>query len=1336
MAAQRIAEGEVLVRLNDRGLPGDLKASEAKVQASMNRIGRMEAEPRVGINDSEFNREEAALRARLDALEKRKVDVSVGLDTEDLVRQERNLKKRLDTLEKQKRTVTIEASVDAGHIDRSVADAVDKTNRRGHKIKVETEVDSDAARRSFGGLIGLLQRTVRPVTDFVTDGFGQLGSKIGSVGTRIGPFTTSLKGAALAMLALSPVITGLLGGFGALIGTIGAGLVGALALGNAALVSFAVGAAGVGAVLVPLIGDLNKARAAQEAYEKAVLEHGRTSSQAAKKFAVLQHVFKGVGKENREAIANIGELGTRWRELTAAVRPDFFNTLGSGIRTLNQMMPTLAEGSKQAFRATADAVEDLFSRLRSEEAQGTLSKLFGVFSNAVGPITAGIGSLISTLANLAVAAGPVFQEIVTGFRDWADGLARATGDTNSMEAGIRGLVGHLRDFTDLLGSGAALAVEFFGAGAKDGQSMVRNLTDTINKTREWIDTAEGQKEVKEFFEDSVETVEDLAKALETVSGAFVEIADVAGDVEHVIGKALDFAGDLPIIRQLQTITSSFLDLVSGAKGFGEALLAPVRSFADVMLGAISTVLDAVSAASRSVPDPFDVIDTGAIEGAADKINEIRDNINGLGKKKVKIDIDLNKGQVETLGRALLDATKMKPIKFRVGEEGADGVKRKLDGIDAVKLRKKTQEVDEDGSNSVRSRLFQLSGFLMKKSTKNVDEQGSRGVLGMLGILRGFDLGTAIKRITESGGAHVSSVMAGIRSVTSLGTAVKNIVERVTRAGNAEGGHPHFGWHEEARAAGGASKTRGGVHARPTFLVGEENRPEVVIATNPSYRKKNVAHWMQAARMLGIPGFASGGITGADVGGRGLLEGPGVEDPKDRAGGFSIGLGAKPPGTPAKGGRGLLNTGGGRRQLVKLGSAWYGHWKTLGLGQKQIKSEIQLREARIPDDNYIKEVRDPQTGDVTGYEIDEGKKSAYSTALQDVVKWYEMLVNWEAAEVKRIQTIRDQILLRKSAGEREAQEFGDAIRSLKTQKRAAEKDKYKKGKKKGQVKDPRKIKQLERAIDQAEGKKDQGERVESQSGGWAREVGSRITDVGYDLRTSQDRKAGYDADLQAVDPDAARALSDARDSLPEPPAAATPADFAESELAQAFLTTDTADDITAVDKLIGARETELDAAIATGDPRKIKEAADALKSARDQKTSIQGAGGAAALSADQQALLAQAESLKAIVSRGNYVASSSAAVFAGAGDLGFGSMVGSARASAAATRALGGSQAASGGPSPASAGIASSSTAGGNTTIINTLHPGDPAVLQAIAKASNSGNNLLGGRTSPVEHLGA
>ena len=55
---------------------------------------------------------------------------------------------------------------------------------------------------------------------------------------------------------------------------------------------------------------------------------------------------------------------------------------------------------------------------------------------------------------------------------------------------------------------------------------------------------------------------------------------------------------------------------------------------------------------------------------------------------------------------------------------------------------------------------------------------------------------------------------------------------------------------------------GGVVTQPGYFAGEEapRHPEVILATNPAYRQRNLGLFAQAGHMLGVPGFAAGGIS--------------------------------------------------------------------------------------------------------------------------------------------------------------------------------------------------------------------------------------------------------------------------------------------------------------------------------------------------------------------------------------------------------------------------------------------------------------------------------------------
>ena len=99
---------------------------------------------------------------------------------------------------------------------------------------------------------------------------------------------------------------------------------------------------------------------------------------------------------------------------------------------------------------------------------------------------------------------------------------------------------------------------------------------------------------------------------------------------------------------------------------------------------------------------------------------------------------------------------------------------------------------------------------------------------------------------------------------NIGTVGKVNLTGGGSSGSSNG--PSAGAVNKATGATPGRATGGTLVNHPMFVVGEEapQHPEVVIATNPAYRKRNMGLWAEAGRRLGVPGFAKGGTTGGNV----------------------------------------------------------------------------------------------------------------------------------------------------------------------------------------------------------------------------------------------------------------------------------------------------------------------------------------------------------------------------------------------------------------------------------------------------------------------------------------
>lgn len=124
------------------------------------------------------------------------------------------------------------------------------------------------------------------------------------------------------------------------------------------------------------------------------------------------------------------------------------------------------------------------------------------------------------------------------------------------------------------------------------------------------------------------------------------------------------------------------------------------------------------------------------------------------------------------------------------------------------------------------------------------------------------IGSGIKAIANS----VMDILKGF--IETLLTPI-NIVLHAIGVGEI---HPFGGGGGKKSGVGRAITTTsqrglgahatGGVVKTPGYFAGEEapRYPEVILATNPAYRKRNLGLFAEAGKMLGVPGFAQGGVA--------------------------------------------------------------------------------------------------------------------------------------------------------------------------------------------------------------------------------------------------------------------------------------------------------------------------------------------------------------------------------------------------------------------------------------------------------------------------------------------
>jgi hypothetical protein len=682
------------------------------------------------------------------------------------------------------------------------------------------------------------------------------------------------------------------------------------------------------------------------------------------------------------------------------------------------------------------------------------------------------------------------------------------------------------------------------------------------------------------------------------------------------------------------------------------------------------------------------------------------------------------GRVAKRASQLLDRgiSKERVLKIIADSDDAEEALRRLNRI---KIRDKKLRADAD-TRLALAKLLALGGIKIKPKTFDVIAS-TLDALKRLGVVRIFKIATKTFSVIAQAApalgplSKVKTLIDTIRDKTV--TIRTNHVSNYTKGkgrGDATGAavptyrHDWGAWEDEISAA--AVPTSGGRYARPTFLVGEERRPEVVISSRPDVRSQNIDYWMRAARMLGIPGFADGGFpyqydAGADIGGLGAAPSP-ITKP-------TIGKRVKPKKRRA------IKTAWKDTKIVaiKSGDTAANFIKRLQIRQEDTKREISIAEGQIQEPEFLVQMEeitkagDPrgEVGERVPVEGPDGKAkpdwsviNPFRAQLERVRDLFAHLRELLKAEVENIPTAMASLKNKRFAAE-------DNLGELRKERRQLEDDLRDWQRKSVKPKDKRGKKRKQDNIDRLKRKL----KINAKS---IRTNETRYEEAGNDFDQIKDRskEAGFEYR------EAGTSLGDYQRRIAEVGFEGAP----------------------------GRRVTD---AVIT-----------ATKEIKSLKESSGGGGGGdegAGLSPDDQARLDQANRLIAGSALAGFIDSATLGTLSGAGGLGLlgvgGGGVGSFAAGAGAAGATvalrsltsgaasqtvtDGAAAAAGlrvqtGGAPGSGpgGVSTFDTrsdGGGATVNIYTLHPGDPKVLDAVGRAAVGGFSLQGAVVSPRQPTG-
>lgn len=364
-------------------------------------------------------------------------------------------------------------------------------------------------------------------------------SSLADTTVRIGPFTTTVKKAMIALTLLGSAIVDVGAAAVSLVGVFGTGLVGTAAVATSGLIGMGLAFGGVYAAIKPLAGEYKQLSQLSASYDRAVASYGKNSKQAKTAQDKLNTAMKQADPNVRSAIRSMSAAGQEWGKLTDKMaRESFGSILKESMGTWRSLIPTFASVTNETLGVLAYRLDSFMKMLRSDESKASLKTIGTNFNAGLRPALGGLREFTQYLLRVATSASRSLEPLGKWFKNWATGLNDAAGNTSRLNESMDRLASHAKSVFRFFGSLGRLLMTVLNGSADAGQNLADTMSNAFDRWNEALKKPGGQKSMSKFFHDAAAGAKALWSALAPILQIFVQWSQIFSPVMSAFAKGL------------------------------------------------------------------------------------------------------------------------------------------------------------------------------------------------------------------------------------------------------------------------------------------------------------------------------------------------------------------------------------------------------------------------------------------------------------------------------------------------------------------------------------------------------------------------------------------------------------------------------------------------------------------------------------------------------------------------------------------------------------------------------------------------------------------------------
>jgi hypothetical protein len=244
----------------------------------------------------------------------------------------------------------------------------------------------------------------------------------------------------------------------------------------------------------------------------------------------LEEALANLSPSARLFVETVRGMSAEWRDLRLAVQESLFSGLHTEIRELADLyLPSLKEGLSGIATEINGGLKYALDSLMSDGARENLDKIMEMTRISIGPLIQGLTDLAGALGNIATVGSEFLPGIADSFANSMAEFKAWTGSDDGQNR-IRDYIAEsIRTFDkvwEFLKAFKRVLGAIFATSDEAGETMLQSLTDSMNSFADWMETAEGQARMGEFWEAVRVAITDIMNMIGTAIKLVDKIAAI------------------------------------------------------------------------------------------------------------------------------------------------------------------------------------------------------------------------------------------------------------------------------------------------------------------------------------------------------------------------------------------------------------------------------------------------------------------------------------------------------------------------------------------------------------------------------------------------------------------------------------------------------------------------------------------------------------------------------------------------------------------------------------------------------------------------------------------